>query len=266
MDENKAVKPDPVATIYKTHDYSIFKNLLGNRGVKAKRTSKIVNSILRVGYIVPSPVIVNERMEVIDGQGRIEACKQLNLPIYYVIAKGASIDECMAMNMGQTNWSTSDYVGSYAMMGNGNYIRFRDIAERYPQFTSAEIYGVCANSITINGHSTKVLKNGELELSEDDYKRAISILDYLVEALDVLNAIPGSSRVKKTALAWVVSNTRCDRKRLLTRLAAEYPKMSPVVETLPTLYLSELSDIYNRKLSKQNCLYFDALYKQSLRS
>ena len=258
-------KYEAVASVYKTHDYGMFKYLLGNRGIKPKRVKKIIVSIEKVGYVVPSPVIVNEKMEVIDGQGRIEACKEEGLPVYFVIAENAGVDECTMMNIGQSNWGINDYVESYASRGNENYIRLQKIMETYPQFTVAEIYGICTNSITVNGYGTIVVKNGDLELSTIDYARIIRVLDYLVEMENVLDAIPGSSRVKKTGLAWVIENTKCDRKRLREKLFEEYPKLSPVVETLPTLYLSELSDVYNKRLTGKNCLYFDAMYKQSLR-
>lgn len=259
-------KCEAVANVYKTNDYGIFKYLLGNRSVKPKRVKKIIESINKVGYVVPSPVIVNEKMEVIDGQGRIEACKEKGLPVYFVIAENAGVEECTMMNIGQSNWSINDYVESYASRGNDNYIRLQKITEEYPQFTVAEIYGVCTNSITVNGFASLVIKGGDLELSTNDYARIVRVLDFLVEMESVLDAIPGSSRVKRTGLAWVIENTNCDRKRLREKLSAEYPKLSPVVETMPTLYLSELSDIYNKRLTGKNCLYFDAMYKQSLRS
>ena len=38
-------------------------------------------------YLV-SPILVNEKMEVIDGQHRLQAQKELNLPTYYIKNKG----------------------------------------------------------------------------------------------------------------------------------------------------------------------------------
>ena len=55
-----------------TGDYGIFKRLKGNRTVTRSRVEKIKNSINKVGYI-KSPIVVNEKREVIDGQGRCQA-------------------------------------------------------------------------------------------------------------------------------------------------------------------------------------------------
>ena len=66
--------------IFRTNKYEIFKQLKGNREVSPKRISKIINSIKEVGYII-NPIIVNEKMEVIDGQGRLEALRILKIQL-----------------------------------------------------------------------------------------------------------------------------------------------------------------------------------------
>lgn len=58
--------------VYETTNYSKFKKMLDNREVSPNRVQKIVKSIDQVGYVM-SPIIVNEKMEVIDGQGRLAA-------------------------------------------------------------------------------------------------------------------------------------------------------------------------------------------------
>ena len=65
--------------VRQTNNYMKFQILKGNRNVSQSRVNKIIASINRVGYIT-NPIIVNEHMEVIDGQGRLEALKTLQLP------------------------------------------------------------------------------------------------------------------------------------------------------------------------------------------
>lgn len=71
--------------IYETNEYGLFKNLSGNRFVD--HSGKIAESMKERGLLL-APIIVNEKKEIIDGQNRFEACKKLNLPVYYVIAEG----------------------------------------------------------------------------------------------------------------------------------------------------------------------------------
>lgn len=58
--------------VYRTNNYDQFKRLVGNREVNPKRVKTIKKSVEEIGYI-PNPIIVNENMEVIDGQGRLQA-------------------------------------------------------------------------------------------------------------------------------------------------------------------------------------------------
>ena len=88
--------------VYSTADYSAFKKLTGNRDILENRKNLIISSINERGWI-RNPVVVNDNMEIIDGQGRFEALKELGLPIEYVVAHGATISDCIALNIKQTN-------------------------------------------------------------------------------------------------------------------------------------------------------------------
>lgn len=125
-----------VGEIYQTENYSIFKRLSGNRGVEDSRVLSILKSIQNVGYI-KNPIIVNEKYEVIDGQGRLEACKRLGLPVYYSIAEGAGIEECIAMNINQKNWKVEDYINSYGELGINSYIFASAAAETISALSGA---------------------------------------------------------------------------------------------------------------------------------
>ena len=113
-----------IGKIYITDDYDKFKKLTGNRDVKG--TKKIVASIKSVGYVL-SPILVNENFEVVDGQNRLEALKQLELPVPYIIQNGIGIEECRHLNIGQSNWNTTQFIRSYAESGNESYIRLLDL-------------------------------------------------------------------------------------------------------------------------------------------
>ena len=115
--------------VYVTKDYSIFKRLVGNRDIPETRISKIVESIQTIGWI-HNPIIVNEKMEVIDGQGRLTALQRLKMPVEYIVAEGAGNKECIYMNMNMVNWKLPDFIKSYAEQGNENYQRLLGLMEK----------------------------------------------------------------------------------------------------------------------------------------
>ena len=110
---------DKVANIkvMMTDNYSQFNKLLGNREITPNRVNTIKESILKIGY-QPSPILVNEKKEVIDGQGRLAACEALSLPIYYIEKAGLTIDDCISMNRKMESWKIKNYIDCYAFSGN----------------------------------------------------------------------------------------------------------------------------------------------------
>lgn len=66
----------------KTKNYSLFKKYAKNRDIDGRHVEKLIASIKTANLLDCEPILVNEKMEVIDGQHRLEAAKSLNLDIY----------------------------------------------------------------------------------------------------------------------------------------------------------------------------------------
>ncbi len=64
-----------VNKVYQTSDLSIFKQIEGNRVPNLQHIKRLADSI-RVYGMKCNPILVNERMEVIDGQHRLMAAKE----------------------------------------------------------------------------------------------------------------------------------------------------------------------------------------------
>lgn len=125
-----------------TNDASVFIKLLGNRSVTSDRVERIKRSIQTIGFL-PVPIIVNEKYEIIDGQGRVQAIKELGIsPVPYIVCKGAGINECISMNINATRWSTRDYISSYAARGIADYMVLKDFIERYVDEGTSSIHTV----------------------------------------------------------------------------------------------------------------------------
>ena len=198
--------------VYVTEDYSIFKRLVGNRDIPESRITKIVESIQSIGW-VHNPIIVNEKMEVIDGQGRLTALQRLKMPVEYIIAEGAGNTECVYMNMNMINWNLSDFVKSYAEQGNENYQRLLTLMEKYAggslDIISTAVYRV-------SKAKTREIKSGVLQLTEDQYKAAIPRLEFIKPLLEKLNGkrLPGSMKTLMQTLIYYYDYPEVDKERL----------------------------------------------------
>ena len=248
--------------VFITTDYSLFKRLKGNRDVTNKRVAIIKDSIAQIGYI-SNPIIVNESMEVIDGQGRLEACRQLDLPIEYRIVPGLGIVECRAMNLKPTCWSINDFVKSYAEYGNENYIRLKEIADEYG-FGYTLIYSLCKNYVNGGRNPQGDIRAGTFTLDEERANQVKDVCAYLVDFKDIQKRVGGRSELFYGLIGWIALQDGVDRERLRVSVAQQVSLISPVAQTEPSL--RELSKIYNKGYSKKNCRYFDYEWKISGRN
>lgn len=253
--------PDRVLQVYVSSDYGKFKRLLGNRAVTNKRVGIIKRSIENYGYI-SNPIIVNEKYEVIDGQGRLEALRQLGRPIEYVIQPGLSITECMAMNLKPTSWSLADFVESFAEQGNENYQRLVMLQKKYG-FSYSLLYSIGTHgSVKSVGSALQKLRLGDFKLTAEDAQVKDEICKYLSEFKDVQKIIGGRSDAFYCVIAWVGFLPGVDKERLRVSVHQQYRKIPPVAKIESTL--TAISDVYNTGYRKSNRRYFDYEWKTTV--
>lgn len=106
--------------IYQTTDYSIFKTLKGNR-VLIKKVESLIDSIREINLLEQNPIIVNEKMEVIDGQHRLFVASTLQLPIFYTIKEGANLRTVQLINRNLNKWTQVNFLESFIANNNPNY-------------------------------------------------------------------------------------------------------------------------------------------------
>lgn len=245
--------------VRETNDYSKFKKLLGNREVQEKRISQLMVSIKENGFL-NSSIIVNENMEVIDGQARCEALKRLGMPIYYCIHKGAGLKECVDLNIKQGNWTLADYCGSYAANGNLNYIRLAKLMnELKTQYSSC--YAIAWGRIASGGFGTDDIKNGKAIISESQYNRTLACKD-LVHLVTQKKPKGHELRLELTAFAYAFLTPGADKKRIMTIINEKMTQITPY--HTPDLILGEITKLYNKGLPKENRISFDGLYKMQM--
>lgn len=110
--------------ILKTEDYSLFELTEINRDPKHSENVKSSIEIKDLTSYIPILVKVNPnngKYTIYDGQGRFLACKDLDLPIYFVIGESLDIDDIQLLNISQEKWKPGDYLRHYANRGFEEY-------------------------------------------------------------------------------------------------------------------------------------------------
>jgi hypothetical protein len=115
--------------VHTTKDYSLFKFLNGNRDVNTLHIARLKESIEK-NYLT-TIIMVNEKFEIIDGQHRFVICKELKLPINYIIQKNYGLKEVQVLNANMKNWQTTDYLDGYCDLGFKDYLIYRDFVKDY---------------------------------------------------------------------------------------------------------------------------------------
>lgn len=244
--------------IYTTKDYDKFKFLEENREVKKRRVKKIKDSILDVGYVL-QPILVNENMEIIDGQGRFNACLELELPILYMVEEGKGIEECRRLNLGQENWAIWDWVNSYADGGNVDYQRFRTFVNGSQLSLNVLLplpFGVCiANSGIRNA-----IKEGKLHFSKATLDKVKWEADYLERFIPTTKKMKGRNGCFYGALVYAYRNLDTIQRN---RLFDVVQKNSLILEMYSSieLNLKAFDTAYNKGLQKNNRINLELLYR-----
>lgn len=245
--------------VQRTTDYSIFKTLKGNRDVGKSRVSVIVDSIKKVGYIM-NPIIVNEELEVIDGQGRLSALQELGLPVYYLIVPNTGITECISMNINQEKWTSSDYIKSYAERGNREYILLQRALDIYYPGVPKDII-----KIAMSGHNPssrrKAVENGEFVVERGDWE---SVLEYLNKYARFRRGFSGSWPIFMKIMLWAYDSSYVDRNVMFDQFKKYWGAVGNKSVSNTKDMLESVEDMYNYRRRKK--VYLKQHYDEYIRN
>lgn len=243
--------------IYTTKNYDMFKPLIDNRDVKTRTTKKIIDSINAVGYVT-NPLICNEKMQIIDGQNRLEALKALGMPVDYVIEEGASIKHCRALNINQSNWTTMDWIKSYADGGNVSYRLLLNLINAFSDMKLRVItFALVGQSGKITGND---MNKGMFECTVDQYNDAIKSLTWLRSIIKPLRNIDGNRWAIECAALYAYSDPEVDNSMLIDKVN-KYSSIAKPVTSVESA-LGEIEAIYNYK--NRNKVYIKTNYLKSV--
>ena len=235
--------------VYSTTNYSIFKELPGNRPDYILRGEKLLKSIKNFGQL--EPIIVNEKMEVIDGQARLYALKKLGLPVEYVIKPGRGHDDCIEVNTSQKAWKLNDYGQSYAALGLTSYQYLMNLKQQFPDYSYSVLIAVTRRR-NQSGGNVQLFKQGRIEITEADYNRAVSSLSKVSQIKNKLPQGGGSIGIYTCLLCNLLSLPEIDANRLIEQIDAFHYLLSIVATTDDAMRC--LNEVYNhyKKKGREN--------------
>ena len=120
---------EAVNTVYRTTNYDMFGFFEGNREINECHVKNLMESLSE--NQIPVPIIADQTLRVGDGQNRLEACKRLGLPVYYIIIPVLTLEDVKKLNSNVKTWSWQQHMKSFIDLGYEDYITYEEFFNSY---------------------------------------------------------------------------------------------------------------------------------------
>ncbi len=244
--------------VYETKDYDIFKRLAGNRYTSENRIEKIIKSIGAVGRL-NIPILVNDKLEVIDGQNRLEAFRRMSLPVMFIMQKNLGVDACIEMNKNHSPWTVDDYVDGFCDQNNENYIRLRELHEKY-KLSYAKIDAEINRRANCRTPGTG-LKSGKLVMTEADKKYLEKRFTLINDFLSCFPERRRNSRAYFDAARFITRQEDVDLNFLMKRIIKTPAETFENFQDEAAI-LTLASNIYNAKNGGREVIIFQSRHEE----
>lgn len=246
--------------VRKTNCYSRFKFVNGNREIKnIDKNASVKQSIIEHGYY-RLPILVNEKYEIIEGQHRFQACKELGLPIFYIIQNGLTAEDCAPINSYRKNWVIKDYVHLYASEDIG-YRYFELLTDRFG-FKPSVVFTAMGKT-SEGSYANTTIKKGLVECDEKEYREAECALEFISQFKNDMEANRLSGRKNSFYIATIFAwrSELVNRDLLAQKMHKYFYFFGDGIINTPDA-ISKIEKIYNYRTRAENQIDLIHEYKK----
>lgn len=210
--------------VIKTTNYDQFKGVVGNRKVIKNHVVNLTKAVARKNMLPANPIIVNGKMEVIDGQHRLEVARANKLPIYYVVVDDAKLVDVQQLNAYVRPWRGIDYLESYASVGLAAYVTLKEFMQEYnlPFSTALEVLGGIRQTgwtqfkrgefKVSNLERARLIAEALIELKPHTEAKVSTDKDYIRAVMDILEEVSSADIIAKLEASGKTIEPRVDKK------------------------------------------------------
>jgi hypothetical protein len=235
----------PTYQVHTTTDYSMFKSIDGNRNVNLLHINRLKKSMQE--HYLFTVIVVNEKYEIIDGQHRFHAIRDLGLPLHYTMIPGYNLLQVQILNANSSNWSSQDYLQAYCDLGYEDYITLSEFLRKYNLNISIGASILIGNTTGQGGMKAgapfEFFKHGTLKVSDKQFRDAEKFMDMLYLFEPYFSAFKSRSFV--FALMKLSNNPDFSITELLQKVKIQPSALQSCVHVNQMVSLIE--EIYNYK-------------------
>lgn len=220
--------------IKKTKNYNLFNFNNLNRKIDERHLSQLKEAIVKNNLLHLRPIQINSKLQILDGQHRLRAAKDLGVYIYYTVEREMTEEEMILLNQHNKNWVAPDFLEYYAKKGIEDYVICKAFQEKW-NFD----LGSCIALLTQESRSYHAFRKGLFKIK--DLERA----NYLAERVYSFKPYYSGFRRRNFIFAIVrISNEKkYSHKRMIQKLAKQQHKLVDCTTKLK--YIQLLESIYN---------------------
>lgn len=220
--------------VKETKNYEMFKSIVGNRPTNELHLNRLKKSMEE--QLLVSPIIVNEKFQVIDGQHRLSVSKELGLLVRYIVCEGYGLEEVQRLNQNSKDWKMIDFIEGYAQLGNKDY----QYLHTFYGNTGLSVSN-CVTLLSNSGTATNDIRNGVWTAKHK--RRATTIFEWLEIIKQYYKGYKRSSFV--AALMHLYKNEEFNFSQLVSKISLQPMALVDCVKTED--YITLLESIYNYK-------------------
>jgi hypothetical protein len=228
-----------MSKLEKSKDYKKFNLRKDNRKVTERQVLQLMESMEKHGFI--APLIVNSKMEVLDGQNRLEAAKRLKLEVEYKIHDGnGKMAELLSDLQISSKWAAADYLHYYVTHGRRDYVAFKRFIETNNIKLGIGISIAMSNS---GGAALSVFKRGLLKFDKEKSLKILQDINEIRGSCRSFDDFADSDRFLK-ALIRIQQHKFFSKKKLLAKIKSNPGFIKPCGDCVS--YISQFNALVNK--------------------
>lgn len=241
---------------FETTDYSKFKKARGNRPVDAAHVAQLKRLIADKDLY--DPIRVNKNMEVIDGQHTLQARKELDLKVPYIIINSDDPLDVARLNTGRKNWSMEAYLNHHCSRQKRDYQIARNKMNQYG-LNVAEVMVLLLKQSSLWNRINTEFKTGLFQIPAGGIENTDRVGSQLMQLRKYFLGMDDTKRRLKRSMvyAYIIADKHpeFDFKRFKTACASKSSWFLSGTSTKD--YITIIDKIYNSGRSKKKLKLVD---------
>ncbi len=223
--------------VHFTSDLEKFSIHPSARPLREKRLAALTIFMAKKNLLRYYPILVDRNYQILDGQMRYLAAKELGIPIHYIVTNQFSL-HMSALAAGRArSWGSRDYLKLYCTMRYTEYLYLQQFCNRYPHLdVGAAIHYLCRGYTKAS--KDFMFKTGSFQATER--KRAESLATVLERVEDTRLR---SNRLFQLVMWQLLENPAFDVGRFISKLNKNRHLVGVFGDTKECL--EQMSNVYN---------------------